>query len=207
MTTANNVGKDHDHAVETHPTTYWHSATNPDSDNTEWGALRHDGTNFIIEVGKGNIIFKDSDGNEHEVLSASYGEMYISRSSSEITINAADEWHAVETAIEGLSEDFTYEDHIRRAMKWMVTGRIDRVQAHARAAIVLDPSKPEAYLPLSRILMVQGVAAERIDIMEEALGLVKKAYTLDPQNPEIRNLMCIISEAKSDFDGSEPLCK
>ncbi|GEM_PF-3367470 len=104
-------------------------------------------------------------------------------------------------------EDFTYEDHMRRATKWMVTGRIDRVQAHARAAIELDPSKPEAYLPLSRILMVQGISAERIDIMKEALDLVKKAYALDPQNPEIRNLMCIISEAKSDFDGSEPICR
>lgn len=46
-----NITKDHDHDITTHPTVYFHSATDPDSDNTEYGAIYHDSADLNINVG------------------------------------------------------------------------------------------------------------------------------------------------------------
>jgi hypothetical protein len=50
-----NYTKDHDHATPTNPTLFIHSATDPDTDNTQWLSLSHDGTNGVIDVGSGSI--------------------------------------------------------------------------------------------------------------------------------------------------------
>ena len=53
--------KDYDHATQTNPTLYIHSVVDPDSDNTQYGSLVHDQTNFRISNGKGQIKFTPTD--------------------------------------------------------------------------------------------------------------------------------------------------
>ncbi len=50
------ISRDFDHAAPTDPTLFIHSATDPNTDNTEWTSLSHDQTNAVINVGKGNLI-------------------------------------------------------------------------------------------------------------------------------------------------------
>ena len=47
--------KDFDHPVQPHPTLYVHSNNNPDSDNTQWLSLSHDGNTGIIESGNQDL--------------------------------------------------------------------------------------------------------------------------------------------------------
>lgn len=56
-----NRANDHDHATQTNPTLFIHSATDPDTANTEWGSLSYIGTGagngyFNIANGVGNIV-------------------------------------------------------------------------------------------------------------------------------------------------------
>ena len=62
LTTEGNAGKDHDHGVATTPTLIIHSATDPDTDNTEWISFLHSGSQGFIATGKGDI-FLDPAGN------------------------------------------------------------------------------------------------------------------------------------------------
>ena len=50
-----NVNKDHDHAAETNPTIFIHSATDPDTANDQWGSLTHTTTAFVLDSGKEKI--------------------------------------------------------------------------------------------------------------------------------------------------------
>ena len=45
----------HDHSAQTNPTLFVHSATDPDTANTQWVSLAHDQTNGVIDVGTGAI--------------------------------------------------------------------------------------------------------------------------------------------------------
>jgi len=55
LVSGGNVLKDHDHdTFQTDPTMYFHSATDPDTDNTQYGSLRHDQTDFVIDQGLGS---------------------------------------------------------------------------------------------------------------------------------------------------------
>jgi len=56
-----NRNQDHDHGVSTNPTIFVHSATNPDTDNTQWLSLSHDQTEAIIEAGSGGINLTSGD--------------------------------------------------------------------------------------------------------------------------------------------------
>ena len=50
-----NREKDHDHSGSSpNPTVFFHSETDPDSDNTQWLSLSHDTTTGLIKSGKGN---------------------------------------------------------------------------------------------------------------------------------------------------------
>lgn len=48
--------KNFDHGIQTDPLTAGHSATDPDTDNTEFWSLQHDKTNAHLRVGKGALI-------------------------------------------------------------------------------------------------------------------------------------------------------
>ena len=50
-----NKDKDHDHAAGSNPTVFVHSATDPDSANTEYIGIRHDTVNAVINTGKGGV--------------------------------------------------------------------------------------------------------------------------------------------------------
>jgi len=54
-----NTGKDHDHAETTDPTLFLHSVTDPNSDNTQYGSLTHDQTDFVIDTGTGDVKIDD----------------------------------------------------------------------------------------------------------------------------------------------------
>ncbi len=47
--------KNYDHAAQTNPTIFIHSATDPDSDNTQWISITHNQTNGVLQTGKGNL--------------------------------------------------------------------------------------------------------------------------------------------------------
>ena len=49
--------KNFDHGVQPNPTLYLHSATDPDSDNTEWLSAAHNQTDAVLASGKGKIVF------------------------------------------------------------------------------------------------------------------------------------------------------
>jgi hypothetical protein len=50
--------KDFDHAAQSNPTPFGHSARDPDESNTEWWSKTHDGDDAIYGVGKGGHVFK-----------------------------------------------------------------------------------------------------------------------------------------------------
>ena len=58
LTDFNNSSKDHDHPVPTDPTFFVQSATDPDTDNTQWVSLHHNVSSSFIESGKGDIVFQ-----------------------------------------------------------------------------------------------------------------------------------------------------
>jgi hypothetical protein len=51
LTTSTNRNKNHDHAAQAHPTIFWQSSTNPDTDNTEWLSVMYGS----ISTGKGSL--------------------------------------------------------------------------------------------------------------------------------------------------------
>lgn len=56
ITSATNRLKDHDHdTLSADPTLFIHSATDPDSDNTQWISICHDKTDAVLGSGKGDI--------------------------------------------------------------------------------------------------------------------------------------------------------
>ena len=58
ITSYANAGKDHDHASNsTNPSLFVHSATDPDSDNTQWCSLYHDQTDALFSSGYGKLKF------------------------------------------------------------------------------------------------------------------------------------------------------
>lgn len=71
--------KNFDHSVYADPAMIWHSETNPDTDNTQWGSIRHDKTNFVLDVGSGGIeMFGDE----------SYGGGWVTKSATVQTTDA-----------------------------------------------------------------------------------------------------------------------
>lgn len=56
------MAKNHDHAAATDPTLFIQSATNPDTDNTQWLSLAHNQTDGVITTGKGDINLVPSSG-------------------------------------------------------------------------------------------------------------------------------------------------
>ena len=63
LTTYTNYNKDHDHdTLSTNPTLFIHSATNPDTNNTQWLSLTHDQTNGVINTGSGYLRVSSNSG-------------------------------------------------------------------------------------------------------------------------------------------------
>ena len=54
-TTYDNRKKNHDHTQQVNPTIVIHSATNPDTNNTQWLSLTHDQTDGVITTGAGHL--------------------------------------------------------------------------------------------------------------------------------------------------------
>ena len=65
FTTQANNAKNHDHAGQTNPTIFIHSAIDPDSDNTQWVSLTHDQTDGVFDLGTG--LFKFKGGGEFDL--------------------------------------------------------------------------------------------------------------------------------------------
>jgi len=53
------IAKNFDHAAQSNPTIFLHSATDPDSDNTQWISFAHDQTDGVIDAGKGFLKLND----------------------------------------------------------------------------------------------------------------------------------------------------
>jgi hypothetical protein len=50
-----NTAKDHDVTLQTNPTLFGFSATDPDTDNTQWWSITHDQTDAVITTGTGDL--------------------------------------------------------------------------------------------------------------------------------------------------------
>ncbi|NIQ92433.1 MAG: hypothetical protein GWN93_27010 [Deltaproteobacteria bacterium] len=60
FTNVNYYNKDHDHDVRSDDLTiFLHSNTDPDTDNTQWGSLTHDKSNFVLAAGTGGVKIDD----------------------------------------------------------------------------------------------------------------------------------------------------
>lgn len=65
VTSEGNAAKDHDHETpSTDPTLFIHSATDPDTVNTQWLSFAHDQTDAVITSGLGNIKLSPASGVE-----------------------------------------------------------------------------------------------------------------------------------------------
>jgi hypothetical protein len=57
ITDQTSYGKNHGHStLSTNPTLWIHSATDADSDDTQWISFAHDATDGVIDVGKGALL-------------------------------------------------------------------------------------------------------------------------------------------------------
>lgn len=55
LTALANRTKDHDHTAQTNPTLFIHSATDPDTANTQWVSITHNQTDGVIDCGTGTL--------------------------------------------------------------------------------------------------------------------------------------------------------
>ena len=55
LTDIANVASSHDHAGQTNPTIFVHSAKDPDTANDEWTSITHDGTDGVLATGSGAL--------------------------------------------------------------------------------------------------------------------------------------------------------
>ena len=62
FTSLANKNKDHDHAAGSNPTIFVHSATDPDSANTQYVGISHNATDGVIETGAGDIVLTPASG-------------------------------------------------------------------------------------------------------------------------------------------------
>ena len=100
LTQYSNYSFDHDHDIRPHPTLFVQSATNPDTDNRQWGSLTHDTTYFTLNAGlKGiqlatntvcmgflQLPLRTTD-QLWAITPTAYGQMYFCISSSQIWIS------------------------------------------------------------------------------------------------------------------------
>ena len=56
LTEIGNIAKDHDHGTTTNPTLFIHSATDPDSANTQYISAYHDASHAYVVAGSGNLV-------------------------------------------------------------------------------------------------------------------------------------------------------
>ncbi len=103
-------------------------------------------------------------------------------------------------------DEHTYDEHLERARMWAAENRYYRALKHCEAAISLNNERAEAYLFKARIIGAEGAAAYAPGVLADAMDLVKRAMALEPDNEEARDLLCRISKAKSNLDGSKPIC-
>jgi hypothetical protein len=83
ITSKANYNKDHDHIAQVNPTLFIHSATNPDTNNTQWLSLTHDQTDGVITTGKGDLFLNPAGG---EVKFGTYTSGAATDSTGYITI-------------------------------------------------------------------------------------------------------------------------
>lgn len=113
---ADNLTKDHDHdTLSANPTLFINSATNPDSDNTQWVSIAHDQTDAVIASGKGGINFDSFTGgmrvSRTEVASpAEPVACAAGTTGTMVYVNDTDDGAAAELCIcAGITNDATYD--------------------------------------------------------------------------------------------------
>ncbi len=74
---------DHDHTTQTNPTIFVQSATNPNTDNTQWISFTHNQTDGVITTGKGDLFLSPAGG---EVKFGTYTAGAATDSTGYITI-------------------------------------------------------------------------------------------------------------------------
>lgn len=92
ITSQNNYDSDHDHdTFSTDPTLFIHSATDPDSDNTQWVSLSHNQTNGLLDVGTGVVSIPDGISTDTIVTSGNVAIGTTSTGSYALEVNGTTE--------------------------------------------------------------------------------------------------------------------
>ena len=102
------LGQNYDHGVAPNPTLYIQSDTNPDTNNTQWGSLAHDQTDFVVSSGAGDISLSPASGFLRQVrrvlvstvpFNASGGTILVGTTQAGDIVTGA--WAVVDTAWDG----------------------------------------------------------------------------------------------------------
>jgi hypothetical protein len=91
------VSRDFDHDTDSiNPTVFVQSATDPDTDNTQWLSLTHNQTNAVLTSGTGSIsLVPESGYMDIQGNIAKKCEGYLFENTTVTTIDTADEWHFI----------------------------------------------------------------------------------------------------------------
>lgn len=160
------LSHDFQHATPTDPTVYIHSATDPDSDATEWLSLAHDQTSGVISSGKGGVrfdtqtVYKPSSS---EVLSAgdtltvTNGVMEVAGNGGAVTLTStpsiADSVEGTVVIIQGISDSapLTFQDEGNLANSGLqLAGGVDATLGEGDTLILMYRSSLDKWVELSR---------------------------------------------------------
>ena len=91
LTEIGNIAKDHDHSTPTNPTLFVHSATDPDSANTQYVSAYHDASHGYVTTGYGNLVLETA-GNAatFQVSGDPFAAMYYNSGLASILLYEAD---------------------------------------------------------------------------------------------------------------------
>ena len=91
LTEIGNIAKDHDHATTTNPTLFVHSATDPDSANTQYVSAYHDASHGYVTTGYGNLVLETA-GNAatFQISGDPFAAMYYNSGLASILLYEAD---------------------------------------------------------------------------------------------------------------------
>lgn len=186
LTTAANRNKDHDHAAQTNPTLFIHSATDPDTNNTQWLSLTHDGTHGVISTGVNNI-----------ELASSSGTVQVQGGSNSPWL----QWReGINIRAQGFYDIAAHEFHIETlAESAPIVLLANNGQVRVESPVSTNP-----YLAFDEVASERANIRYDITAHELILESVESgsAISLDPQNGEVRVEAGSVHATIDYFDGA-----
>jgi len=138
------IARDFDHAVQTDPTLFVHSVTDPDSNNTQFVSLHHDQTDTRIELGTGTLIVSGTHGDALRPENAAAG-MEV-HGTTGLLVNSATA-NAVGTGFDAAASQTMYVSKINGEIVTTILVDIDNLDSGGGMAEVIgEDGVANAYL-------------------------------------------------------------